>query len=57
MKIAKLVWLKQFAEKIESKHHVGRDEVYEVFSNKRDPFLKSSRVWKRLLSFGIRMTP
>ena len=31
MKITQVIWLKQFSDKIESKHAVSRDEVEELF--------------------------
>ena len=33
MKITQVIWLKQFSDKIESKHAVSRDEVEELFRN------------------------
>ena len=34
MRIKQVIWLNQFADKIESKHDVSRDEVEQVFLNK-----------------------
>jgi len=34
MRIKQVVWLRQFAEKIERKHHVSQDEVEQVFLNR-----------------------
>jgi uncharacterized DUF497 family protein len=33
MKITEIIWLAQFVEKLERKHHVSTDEVEEVFEN------------------------
>ncbi len=34
MIIKEVIWLRQFAEKIERKHHVSRDEVEQLFLNR-----------------------
>ena len=34
MRIKQVVWLRQFAEKVERKHHVSQDEVEQVFLNR-----------------------
>jgi len=33
MRITHVIWLEQFVEKIERKHHVSRDEVESVFAS------------------------
>ena len=34
MKITRVIWLKQFSEKIELKHHLSQQEVEEAFRNR-----------------------
>ena len=34
MRINEVIWLRQFADKIEHKHHVSKDEVEELFLNR-----------------------
>jgi uncharacterized DUF497 family protein len=34
MRINEVIWVRQFADKIEAKHHVSRDEVEELFLNR-----------------------
>lgn len=34
MKIREVIWLRRFAEKIEHKHRVSRDEVEQLFLNR-----------------------
>ena len=33
MKIREIIWLREFADKIEVKHHVSQDEVDETLEN------------------------
>ena len=33
MKIREIIWLREFADKIERKHHVSQDEVDETLAN------------------------
>ena len=33
MKVREIIWLREFADKIEVKHHVSQDEVDETLAN------------------------
>ena len=59
MRIKQVVWLRQFAEKIDRKHHVSQDEVEQLFLNRPTFSLPNSAMYRTKTCTGllVKLTP